>query len=108
MHRLKKWRHLSLRAKGVCVVAIPAAATVAIACSSFALAGRSTTAEEWVNHTRKACDDGFKLRLGEIFPSFESAREKLVALTADRPAQQKRLAQISQMASSRPRSAFST
>jgi len=106
MHRRKEWRDVSLRAKGVCVVAIPAAATVGIACLSFALAGRSTTAEDWVNHTRQACEDGFKLRLGEIFPSFDSAREKLVALTADRPAQQKRLAQIARMASSRPRSAF--
>ncbi|HXA64589.1 MAG TPA: ATP-binding protein [Bryobacteraceae bacterium] len=130
MLRLKKWRDLSLRAKGVCVVAIPATATVAIACLSFALGGRATTAEDWVNHTRQACeqiqrmetldaeasaetraylmtgDDGFKLRLGEIFSSFDSAREKLVALTADRPAQQKRLAQISQMARSRPERLF--
>jgi PAS domain S-box-containing protein len=132
MLRLKKWRDLSLRAKGVCVVAIPAATTVAIACLSYALGGRATTAEAWVNHTRQACeeiqrmetleaeataeirayfitgDDGFNLRLGEIFSSFDSAREKLVALTADRPAQQKRLAQIARMARSRPERLFGT
>src|ERR1700688_2122124 len=132
MLRLKKWRDLSLRAKGVCVVAIPAATTIAIACLSYALGGRATTAEAWVNHTRQACeeiqrmetleaeataeirayfitgDDGFNLRLGEIFSSFDSVREKLVALTADRPAQQKRLAQIALMARSRPERLFGT
>ncbi len=126
MLRLKKWRDLSLRAKGVCVVAIPAATTVAIACLSYGLDARVTIAEEWVNHTRQACeeiqrmetleaeataeirayfitgDDGFRLRLGEIFSRFDSAREKLVALTPERPTQQKRLAQIAQMARSRP------
>jgi PAS domain S-box-containing protein len=130
MLRLKKWRDLSLRAKGVCVVAIPAATTVAIACLSYALGARVTTAEEWVNHTRQACeeiqrmetleaeataeirayfitgDDGFRLRLGEIFSRFDSAREKLVALTPERPTQQKRLAQIAQMARSRPERLF--
>jgi len=126
MLRLKKWRDLSLRSKGVCVVAIPAATTVAIACLSYALGARVTTAEEWVNHTRQACeeiqrmetleaeataeirayfitgDDGFRLRLGEIFGRFDSAREKAVALTPERPAQQARLAQIARMARSRP------
>src|ERR1700730_13287555 len=122
MARLKKWPELSLRAKGLCVVAIPAAATVAIACLSYVLGARVTLAEEWVNHTRQACeeiqkmetleaeasaetrayfitgDHGFTLLLWEILSSFESARQRLVVLTADRPAQQIRLAQIARMA----------
>src|SRR5580704_10821939 len=111
MLRLKKWRDLSLRAKGVCVVAIPAAATVAIACLSYTLGIRVTTAEAWVNHTRQACeeiqrmetleaeasaqtrayfitgDDEFTLRLSEILSKFDAARQSAAALTADRPTQ---------------------
>jgi PAS domain S-box-containing protein len=126
MLRLKKWRDLSIRAKEVCVVAIPAATTVAIACLSYALGTRVTTAEESVDHTRQACeeiqrmetlgaeataeirayfitgDETFRLRLGEIFARFDSAREKLVALTPERPAQQARLAQIARMSRSGP------
>jgi hypothetical protein len=52
MHRLKEWR--DLRPKGACVIAIPAAATVAIACLSYALGGRGATPEESVNQTRQA------------------------------------------------------
>jgi len=122
MHRLKNWRDLSLRAKGVCVVAIPATATVAIACLSYALGGRATSAEEWVNHARQACqeiqtmetldaqakaesrayfitgDDRFTLRLQEIISNFDSARLRLVALTAGRASQQTRLVQIDWLA----------
>jgi CHASE3 domain sensor protein len=122
MHRLKKWQDLSLRVKGVCVVAIPAAATVVIACLSYAMTTRVTNAQEWVGHTRRACeeiqkmetldaeataeiraylltgDHAFTLRLWELLPSFDSARRRSAALTADRPAQQARLVQIAGMA----------
>ncbi len=125
MHRLKKWRDLSLRAKGVCVVAIPAAATVAIACLSYALGGRATAAEDWVNQTRQACeeiqrmgaleaeagaetqalfttsDERLRRRLGEVTANFDSARGSLAALTTDRATQQARRAQIDALVRSR-------
>jgi PAS domain S-box-containing protein len=125
MLRHNKWRDLSLRAKGVCVVAIPATATVAIACVSFALGGHVTRAEEQVNHIRQACEEiqkmetldaeakadirayfmtgdaEFKLRLMDAISNFDSARRRLVALTADRAAQQSRLTQIDRTARSR-------
>jgi len=132
MLRLKKWADLSLRAKGVCVVAVPAAATVAMACLSYALSASVTTAEEWINHGRQACeeiqrietleaeasaeirayfitgDDGFTLRLWELLSRFDSAWRRSVALTADRPAQQTRLAQIAGMARFRSERLFGT
>src|SRR5579862_2251613 len=132
MRQLKKWQDLSLRAKGVCVVALPATATVAIACLSYALGGRATRAEEQVSHTRQACEDiqrletleaeasaetraylltgenGFILRLEQTFSSFDSAREKLVALTAERRAQQIRLVQIAALARARSQALLNT
>jgi CHASE3 domain sensor protein len=132
MQRLKKWRDLSLRAKGVCVVAVPATATVAIACISFALGGRVTRAEEQVNHARQACeeiqkmetldaeakaeirayfmtgDEGFTQRLTEVISNFDSTRQRLVALTAGRAKQQARLGQIDGMARSRAKHVFTT
>lgn len=125
MPRLKKWQDLSLRAKGVCVVAIPAAATVVIACLSYAATIRVTETRELVTHTRRACeeiqrmetidaeaaaemgayfltgDHAFTLRLRELLSSFDSAWRRSVALTRDRPAQQARLVQIAGMARSR-------
>src|SRR5260370_10159221 len=122
---LKRWPDLSLRGKGLCVVMIPAAAWVAMACLSYAIGPGARMAEEWVNHTRQACqeiqgmetleaeastetraylitgDHGFTLLLWEILSSFDSARKRSVALTADRPMQQRRLAQISRLARSR-------
>jgi PAS domain S-box-containing protein len=122
MSRLKKWKDWSLRAKGVCVVAIPAAATILIACLSYALTARVTTAQEWVTHTRRACeeiqkmetldaqataeiraylltgDHAFTLRLWELLSSFDAAWRGSVALTADRPEQQERLVKIAGMA----------
>jgi PAS domain S-box-containing protein len=132
MPRLNNWRDLSLRAKGVCVVAVPATATVAIACLSYALGGRATSAQEWVDHARQACqeiqrmesldaqakaeirayfitgDDGFMLRLREAITSFDSARLRLVALTAGRASQQTRLVQIERLARSRSQDLFRT
>jgi PAS domain S-box-containing protein len=122
MLRPKKWQDLSLRAKGVCVVAVPAAATVAIACLSYALSTRVTTAQEWVAHTGLACqeiqrmetfdaqvaleiraylitgDQAFTRQSSELISGFDSAWRRSVALTADRPTQQARLVQIAGMA----------
>src|SRR5215472_7742537 len=125
MPRQKRWRDLSLRAKGVCVVAIPATATVAIASVSFALSGHVTRGEERVNQIRQACEEiqkmetldaeakadirayfmtgdaEFKLRLTEAISNFDYARRRLVVMTGDRAAQQTRLTQIDRMARSR-------
>ncbi|HEX4592886.1 MAG TPA: ATP-binding protein [Bryobacteraceae bacterium] len=120
-----KWPDLSLRAKGVCVVAVPAAATVAIACLSFTLVPRFAAAEAQVNHTREVseelqrirtseadataetgaffitADDRFIVQLREILARMDYSGEMLVALTADNPAQQIRLAQMRKLIKSR-------
>ena len=107
------------------MVAIPATATVAIACLSYALGARLAAAEAWVNQTRQVCeeiqriqeheaettaeargffitgDEDFALRLREILVQFDSSRERLAALTADNPAQQTRLAQLRELMRSR-------
>ena len=125
MLRLKKWQDLSLRAKGIYVVAVPAAATVAIACLSFALGKRVSTTQEWVTHTRQACeeiqkmemldaeaiaearaflltsDPAFAARSRALLSRFDSAHVTSVAMTSDRPDQLVRLDQIAALASLR-------
>jgi CHASE3 domain sensor protein len=125
MVAFKKWHDLSLRAKGLWVVAIPVGAMVAIAWLSYTMGGRVTAAEEWANHTRQACEEIQKMEtleaeasaetrayfitgdheftrlVWEIFSRFDSARKRSVVLTAGHPTQLGRLAQLARMARSR-------
>lgn len=63
------------------MVAIPAATTVAIACLSYALGGRATTAEAWVNYTRQACEEIQRMetleKIGRELEAAATAREEV-------------------------------
>jgi PAS domain S-box-containing protein len=51
MPRLEIWPDLRLRTKGLIVIAVPAAATVLIACASYILGTRASAGEQAVRHS---------------------------------------------------------
>src|SRR5690242_16212904 len=51
MLRPGTWSNLPLQAKGLLIVAVPATATVMIACAVYALGARTTAEEDRVRHS---------------------------------------------------------
>jgi PAS domain S-box-containing protein len=122
---LWRWTDLPLRTKGLIVVAIPAAATVIIACASYVLGARIAAADESVNycvqvndeirrlmasetaasaHMRAyliTTDEAFAGKTRDTFAVFDAARQRLASLLADDAAQTSRLDQIAALQRSR-------
>ena len=116
--RLKRWPDLPLRAKGLIVVAVPAAATVIIACASYMLGARAAAGEESVNQCLRVSaetqrlmqsetaaaahlrayfitrDEAYADKARDTFSAFETAQQTLAVLLTDDPAQMGRLNRI--------------
>ena len=114
----RKWPDLSLRAKGLLLISVPAAATVLMFGVANVLAARNAAAVELVNRALETSREIQRLRAEEADTSagtrayfitsqkffitrarsslaaFHSARQQLLKLTADSPLQQQRLSQI--------------
>jgi PAS domain S-box-containing protein len=109
MSWLRIWSDLNLRTKGLIVVAVPAAATVAIACASYLIESRGAAADyaadkearivetgrelkssetETSAHVRAyfiTADDSFRDELRGDLAKFDKALERLASLLADNP-----------------------
>jgi signal transduction histidine kinase/DNA-binding response OmpR family regulator len=122
VEKLRGWRHkwpdLSLRAKGLLLISVPAAAAVFMFGVANVLAARNAAAVELVNRALETSREIQRLRAAEADTSagtrayfittqksfvtcarsslaaFHSARQELLKLTADSPVQQQRLTQI--------------
>jgi signal transduction histidine kinase/DNA-binding response OmpR family regulator/CHASE3 domain sensor protein len=118
MRWLRSWPDLSLRAKCLLLISFPAAATVLMAGAANILAVRNSAASEQVTRALRVGQEIQRLRASDSetssqlrayfittqesfagharasLRSFDSARQKLLNLTADAPWQQQRLAQI--------------
>jgi PAS domain S-box-containing protein len=118
MSLLGRWPDLRLRAKGLFVVAFPAAATIVIACASYVIGNRAAEAERGVDrslrtgqaiqrlmsneieasaHTRGyfiTGEEEFADRARESLVAFDVTRLELADLTGDNPTQGRRLEQI--------------
>jgi len=127
--KLRGWRHkwpdLSLRAKGLLLISVPAAATVLMFGIASVLAARNATAVELVNRALETSREIQRLRAAEAdisagtrayfittqksfvtgvrssLAAFHSARQQLLKLTADSPLQQQRLSQIAALEQAR-------
>ncbi|MGB6945595.1 MAG: CHASE3 domain-containing protein, partial [Bryobacteraceae bacterium] len=118
MRRLQAWQDLSLRSKCLLLISFPAAATVVMFGVANVLAARNWAATELVNRAQRTgqqiqrlsaaeteasaevrayfitAQESFVSRTRSSLAEFDSARQHLVNLTADSPADQQRLAQI--------------
>ena len=118
MRRLQAWPDLSLRSKCLLLISFPAAATVVMFGVANVLAARNWAATELVNRAQRTgqqiqrlsaaeteasaevrayfitAQESFVSRTRSSLAEFDSARQHLVNLTADSPADQQRLAQI--------------
>ncbi len=125
MTLLSKWMSLSLRAKGLIVSTLSAAAMLLAACVTYSIAISATEAEAWVSHALQAGeeiqkmkasltdasaqiraywitrDEAFRAGVRQDLAVFDSALQKLVQLTPDNVAQRQRLAQIAALERSR-------
>jgi len=115
------WRDLRLRTKGLIVIAVPAAATVLIACTSYLIEKRAAGAERLVNqsllvsegiqHLRanqieaiaNVCgyfitsEESFVDRTRESIASFDAIWQKLLGLTSANPTMTRILYRIAAM-----------
>jgi len=113
-----RWPDLSLRAKGLWLISLPAAATVVTFGAANFLAARNAAAAGAVNRAHETAEQIQRLRAAETetaaearayfltsdesftdralaaLASFDAARQRLATLTADRPPEQRRLARI--------------
>ena len=130
MPRLKRWLDLSLRTKGLIVVAVPAVATVIVACACLVLAGRAADVEEATRRSARiveetqrltasetesaahmrayfiSTDEAYVDRARDAFDAFDVERQKLSTLVADDAAQTRRVAQIAALQRSRVERVF--
>ncbi len=126
----RKWPDLSLRSKCLLLIAFPAAATVMMAGAANILADRNARAGALVNRALETAREIQRLRAAEAETSadarayfitseesfvrraraslatFDSARQQLSNLTADSPAEQKCMAQISSLEHAREERMF--
>jgi PAS domain S-box-containing protein len=125
MSRLKRWPDLSLRSKGLMVLAIPALATVIAACASLMLEARIAALHESLDHGTEineriwhllasesaastnmrayliTADGEFLNKARDSFAAFDAARQRLSGLIADSPAQTSSLERIASLERSR-------
>jgi PAS domain S-box-containing protein len=130
MTSLKRWPDLPLRTKGLIVVAVPAAATLIIACASWVLESRAAAEEEVVTHCVRTLGEiqrmmtsdteasagvgGYVITADEVFAGkvrdsiagFDQARQKLSGLLADNAMQMRRLEQVATLQRSRVEQLF--
>jgi PAS domain S-box-containing protein len=127
---MDRWWNLRLRTKGLLAIAVPATATVAIACASYVIGNYASEAEqrvEWSLRTsaeiqrlraseteiRAAVraylitkDENFTVQTRAAMASFDSTRERLLSLTQDNPVQRKRLNEVESLERSRTEEIF--
>lgn len=118
MRPFENWSNLSLRAKGLIVSALPAAAMATIACAAYVTGTLAEKAESKVNLVFEAREEIQKAEISEIEASasargyfltrseayaagvrkaagaFDTAQQRLTDLVADQPVQRLRLAAI--------------
>jgi signal transduction histidine kinase/CheY-like chemotaxis protein/HPt (histidine-containing phosphotransfer) domain-containing protein len=118
MSWLPKWLDLSLRAKCLLLIAFPSVALILMVCLSYIPAARNSTAGALAERSLKTAEEIQRLRAAEAEASadrrayvitgqesfasrarsslaaFDSARQQLLNLTADRPVEQQRVTQI--------------
>ncbi len=131
MAGLGLWPDLRLRTKGLVVIAVPAAATVLIACASYILGARADAAEQAVKHsleTRlevqrlKAEDaelnaqvrayfstgeDGFLKQVRQALAAFDRTLQKISDLAAGDEPQSRRVSELAALERSRVEEIFS-
>ena len=130
MRWLQAWPDLSLRSKCLLLISFPAAATVVMFGVANVLAARNSAATELVNRAQRSgqqiqrlsaaeteasadvrayfitAQESFVSRTRSSLTDFDSARQHLVNLTADSPADQQRLAQIASIEHAREERMF--
>jgi PAS domain S-box-containing protein len=130
MPRLAYWSDLRLRTKGLIAIAVPAAATVTIACVSYLVGAQADLAEHKVQASLRIREEVQKLKTFEIEASaqvrgyfitgdedfagktretlagFDAARQRLSELTEDHPVQRQRVAQVEALERSRVEGIF--
>ena len=131
MPRWGIWPDLRLRTKGLIVIAIPATATVLIACASFALGTQVRTAEQAVTRSLATSVKIQKLKAGQLESSahvgayfitgdvnfrdqarqaiaaFDTTLSQLAGLAAGDPSQSKRISEIAALERGRVEQNFS-
>jgi signal transduction histidine kinase/DNA-binding NarL/FixJ family response regulator/PAS domain-containing protein len=127
---LRKWPDLSLRTKCLLLVSFPAAATVLMFGVANILAARNSADGELVNRALRTGQEIERVRALEAgmsadarayfittresfvdharssLAAFDSARQQLLSLTADSPAQQRRVAQMASIEQAREERMF--
>ncbi len=124
------WPDLSLRTKSLLLISFPAAATVLMFGAANSIAARNSMAGEQVDHALRTSEEIERLRAAETDTSasarayfitaqesfasqarsslatFDSTRQQLFNLTAESPAQQRRLNQIASIEQAREERMF--
>jgi PAS domain S-box-containing protein len=130
MPHLKRWPDLSLRTKALIVVAVPAVATVIVACACLALAGRAAGVDEATRRSARiveetqrlttsetqsaadmrayfiSTDEAYADRARNAFDAFDVERHQLSTLVANDAAQSRRVSRITALERSRVERVF--
>jgi PAS domain S-box-containing protein len=125
MPRLQRWPDLPLRTKALIVLAVPAVATLIVACASLVLVGRAAAEEEASARSARIVDETQRLAASEIesaahmrayfistdeayadraraaFDAFDATLQKLSTLVAGNAGQTGRLTRVAALERSR-------
>lgn len=128
---LALWPDLRLRAKGLVVIAVPAAATVLIACASYILGARADAGEQAVKHSLETRleiqrlkveeaelsahirayfitgEEGFANLARQSIAAFDTTLQKITGLAAGDEAQSRGVSELAALERSRVEQVFS-